>query len=124
MDYPPDAFDALVAEVEQQGGALLPEEHLSLDVRYTVPPYARASIQRKATCGCRHQALLVSTYSPDPEIRQGGSGFVTACAVCDSVGAWPRYCDAVYDVDPELNPSFDDDEDDDEEDDLDYLEDA
>lgn len=115
MDYPPDAFTALVTEVESQGGALLPEPCQSEDVEYTVPPYHTASIQEGITCSCEagrrgNETRLVSIYDPALKVRQGGSGFVTACAVCDNMGTWPRYCKAVYAVDPELDPAFHDEE--------------
>lgn len=114
MRYSPEAFDAIIAEVEHQGGALLPEECVREDIRYTVPPYASPSTQKQVTCGCFNQALLVSTYDPLPEADQA-SGFVTACAVCDNMGDWPRYSEAVYTADPEMDPMLDDDEDEDDE---------
>jgi hypothetical protein len=113
--YPPDAFIALVQEVERQGGALLDDPCEKHDVVYKAPPYASPSVQEKITCGCGHQARLVTIYDKDDVAAGvGGAGFATACAVCDNIGIWPRYCDAVYEVDPELNPAFyDEDEEED-----------
>lgn len=114
MDYPPQAFDALIDELTSQGGALLPEKCAPQDIHYKGPGYEE-SIQEKVTCGCGNSTRMVMIYKPDPKIKnpQSGTGYVTVCAVCDSVGAMPNFCDAVYDVSPELNPMFYDQEDDD-----------
>lgn len=110
MEYSVEAFEALQTEVESQGGALLPDTCMPQDVEFTVPPYAAASVQLEVTCGCGYDAQMVTVYDPKLKKRQGGSGFVNACAVCDAMGHWPRYSEAVYEADPRLRPRFDDDQ--------------
>lgn len=102
MDYSADAFNMLYTEIERQGGALLPDSCLPLDIEFTVPPYTKAQKLKgkdgEGTCGCGNQTRFVHTYDPGPEAAK--PGFVTACAVCDSAGGWPRYRD-IYDVLPD-----------------------
>lgn len=103
MDYPPDAFDALLTAVTQGGGALLPDPCTKQDIRYEGAAYT-PSLQERVTCGCGHLARMMTRYAPENDQAPTGSGFVTACAVCDSIGAWPKFCEAVYAVDPTLSP--------------------
>lgn len=110
MNYSPDAFEALQEEIEGRGGALLPELCTPQDFKATVPPYKRKGFAAEATCGCKNESMFVMPY-----IREGGQqGFMRACAVCDSVGAWPDYIYHVLTADPDADlPSlYDDDEDD------------
>lgn len=95
MKYDPDEFNALFGAVEQQGGALLPDACTPQDVTYTKPQYAVASVYEAGTCGCRNKSMFVSPYDKGPETTSPGAGFVTACAVCDAMGAWPRYAPAL-----------------------------
>lgn len=112
MDYGPEAFAALWDEVEHQSGALLPDACLPQDADYTDPPYIKnTGVQKGITCGCGNDSRFVSLYEVEPgtkkemaSARKRGSGYVTACAVCDSMGAWPRYEEAVYAADPDLDP--------------------
>lgn len=102
MEYGPNEWTGLVAEVERQGGALLPDE-----CRSELIPELSVHHNKAETCGCDNQSKLVSIYEPcdfkkttgggptaNDQIKRG-SGFVTACAVCDDMGAWPRYEKAV-----------------------------
>lgn len=114
MIYPPDAFIALIEEVERQSGALLDEPCVKNDVTYVAPPYIVDVTIEKITSGCGHQARIVTVYDPaDVSPNVGGAGYATVCTVCDHVGVWPRYCEAVYAVDPELDPAFHDGEEED-----------
>jgi hypothetical protein len=91
MKYERTEYEALYAEVEKQGGALTPDRCTPQDIIYTVPPYAKANRVNEATTGCGFCSIFVSEY--DGEKKK--PGFVRACAVCDSMGAWPRFEKAV-----------------------------
>jgi hypothetical protein len=112
MNYSPEALDALMQEVESQGGALLPDRCEKQDITYEAPPYNAASTQRRATCGCGNETIVVSIYDAGDGKVPSGAGFARVCAVCDDVGAWPRYCDAVYNADPDMRPPDDEEGDD------------
>lgn len=91
MNYSREEFDRLTDAVEEQGGTLLPEICESKDIEYRKKDgYARNKIERDVTQGCGHEAIFVSTYEPEKNSGEK-TGFVRACAVCDGVGAWPRY---------------------------------
>lgn len=89
MDYRLDAFEGLIKEVEFQGGALLPERCLPESVDYKQE--GRTEVPDTFTCGCGNFSRVVSPYAGEGE----NGNFITACAVCDNVGAWPRYEEAV-----------------------------
>ena len=113
MRYSMEALTALEQEVESQGGAVLPDECRPQDIEYKKKDgYEKTKTVRNATCGCMNETRMVSVYDPGEE-TQGGSGFCTSCAVCDSMGNWPRFAGAVHEADPELEQA-DDDEDEDE----------
>lgn len=115
-----EAFEALLTEVEQQGGALLPDEHMPEDVKFRKDQgYIHNRTMKNMTCGCGQQAKMAIPYETESEALQSGgglgAGIVPACAVCDSVGHWPRFCEEVYAADPGLEPDdtpYDQEEDD------------
>lgn len=118
MIYSPEGYNALVQEIENQSGAMLPDACLPQDAVYEDPPYTHPKGRiKKATCGCGNDnTRFVNVYdTPDNDygksMRRRGGGFVTACAVCDNMGAWPRFEDAVYAADPDMDPCLDDDDD-------------
>lgn len=92
MNYSPDEFLALVQEVERQGGAHLPDECEPVTINYKIG-------NRKTkvnSCHCGNESIFVTVYEPtaDAEKRNAkarGGGFARTCAVCDEMGAWPRY---------------------------------
>lgn len=89
MRYGPNEWVALQAEVESQGGAVLPDACKPDLIKELSVGHNKAH-----TCGCGHNARVVSVYECEKEQRERGGGFVTACAVCDDIGAWPRYQEA------------------------------
>lgn len=86
MRYTPDEFQALEDEINSQGGALLPDICTEDDVVFTCPPYKRNKTERRRTCGCGNLSRFVMEYDPGDDKSQ----FITACAVCDNMGSWPR----------------------------------
>lgn len=105
MDYSPEAMDALYGEVERQGGAWSPDVCQSTPVSYKSPPYKK-NRKPTETCSCGHETMCVVTYEPDEDFHQSGSGFVRMCAVCDHVGVMPRFCDPVFEADPEMDVMY------------------
>lgn len=100
MKYTAGGWEALVEEVENQGGALQPEPHLGERIEYKAPQQEIGGFPPAATCGCGNETRMVSTYDPGDDVKaDNGSGFVQACAVCDGMGAWPRYEEAVREAD-------------------------
>lgn len=98
MDYEYDQFAALVAEVERQGGALLPEKCEGTTIEYKMDK----KIDKVRTCECGNETMLISTYevsgfATKKKAVERGGGFVRACAVCDNVGEWARYAKALDD---------------------------
>ena len=120
MDYSPDAFAALWDEIEKQSGAMLPDKCETGSAAYTDPPYIQnLGVAKNVTCGCNNESRFVILYDIEPGTpkeernrRKAGSGYATVCAVCDSVGAYPRFCEAVYEADPDMDPMRNDEEDD------------
>lgn len=94
MNYSHDEFEALREAVEDQGGVLHDDRCLPRDVEYIDPPYTVPRKYPKLTQGCGHQTVFVTPYTYDL-----GSGekanFIRACAVCDNIGGWPRFREAV-----------------------------
>lgn len=94
MDYSYEQFAALAAEVEAQCGSHLPDECVPVTLEYKVPGSER--VDEVNTCHCGNESIFVTVYEPETsEARALGSGFVRACAVCDAMGAWPRYEGAI-----------------------------
>jgi hypothetical protein len=91
MNYSPEEFEALHAEIERQGGALLPDLCEQQTIVYEKPLYKRNKTEKRATCGCGNLTMFVSEYP----FSKNKSHFVTSCAVCDSMGDWPRYREVV-----------------------------
>ncbi len=100
MDYTHEEWPLLVAEIERQGGALLPEQCTGTVVKFPSPNKTR--VNKSRTCNCHtegdpRQTMFVATYDvADNEkeakkLRDRGAGFVRACARCDGAGFWPRY---------------------------------
>lgn len=111
MDYHPDDFIALVAGIENEGGAILPDKCEGEKVVYKLPDADRIVMQ---TANCNLYARLAVAYDPTVEVDlelyteidgenvrtrikhngedpQQNLNFVPVCAVDDAVGAWPRY---------------------------------
>lgn len=105
MDYRIETFNELVKEVEGQGGAILAEKCLPEEVIYEE---GRHAVPDSYTCGCNNFSRLTSPYESEGD----KVGFVTACAVCDNVGAWPRYEDVVKSSDSTYWDEMLEDEDD------------
>ena len=99
MNYSPEEWDALTAEVERQGGALLPDECKGRYVSFTVKNSDR--VTKAKTCGCGNESMAVTIYDPhrNPKVakkmRERGAGFARICLVCDSVGAWPNFAHVI-----------------------------
>lgn len=98
MDYEIDEFNALVSEIERQGGALLPDKCEGQIIEYKLDK----KVDKVKTCECGNSTVTVSTYDATPyavkkKALERGGGFIKACAVCDSIGLWPRYIKAVSD---------------------------
>ena len=92
MNYSPDEFEALHTEVEAQGGVLSPDICMPTDQTYTNPPYVKENhTEKKVTCGCGNLSIFVNSYVGENKKE----GLIRACAVCDSVGAWPRFEEVV-----------------------------
>lgn len=120
MNYSAPAFSALHREIDRQGGAMLPDLCSPQDVTYsTKGGYVRNETQKGVTCGCGNLSRFVLPYEAEPNkpLSQGKPSFVTFCAVCDSGGAWPRTCEAVYAADPDMDIMLDEHEDLEEDDD-------
>lgn len=99
MEYSADEFSALCGEVERQSGALLPEECKGELITYKIG----GSASKVYTCQCNNKSMFVSVYEPTKFAEKkgaldNGGGFVRACAVCDSMGSWPRYKEAIDEV--------------------------
>ena len=98
--YSPDEFNALVAEVDRQGGALLPDLCEGRVLKYAKPRSKNHDLAQ--TCHCGNESMAVVTYEPsddeekDRQMRERGAGFARVCLVCDLAGLWPRYQEAVY----------------------------
>jgi hypothetical protein len=109
--YSAEALEALEHELEHQGGAVLPDPCVPHDIVYKKQEgYEKNKTIRNMTCGCMNETRMVSLYDPG-DLQQGGSGFITACAVCDSMGLWPRFAKALLNDEPEQldDPEEDDD---------------
>lgn len=100
MDYSPDEWPLLVAEIERQGGAVLPDPCVGTVAKFASPNKTR--INKTYTCHCHtpgdpRQSMFVAVYdaSDDEEenkaLRERGAGFVRACVRCDGAGLWPRF---------------------------------
>lgn len=114
LNYHPDVLDTLIQEVEIQRGALLPDP--CTPIKFKAPKKIGGPLKPAETQACGNDTLLVSVYDPGATVQyevegetvvhsvdkkeaqamiKRGHGFITACAVCDNMGAWPRYKDAV-----------------------------
>lgn len=91
MSYKADDFAKLVRMVEKQGGSQLPEP-------CTGTPFA---IEQPLLTGgfepvpvdtqhCGNFSLFAVPYDPEPG-SDDDVGYVTACAVDDSMNLWPRF---------------------------------
>lgn len=106
MNYSPDGFNALQEALERRGGALLPDICTPQDVRRTKKQgYTKDKTEKATTCGCNNLSMFVIPYKGEPKVNR--PHFVTACAVCDAIGAWPIVCEDVYEADPDMDPMLD-----------------
>lgn len=94
MNYSLEDFELLAAEVERQGGTLLPDKCEPQDVHFDAPPYNKDHTEKRVTQGCGHEAIFVFPYDPGPKCKNN-AGFARACAVCDAVGGMPRFEKAI-----------------------------
>ncbi len=98
MNYSLDQFNAIVAEIEGQGGAILPESCEGDALIYKIP--GSDNTVKARTCGCTGNTLMVAPYEPSTNPKESkkllgkGAGFIRACIVCDGVGLWPRFVKA------------------------------
>lgn len=96
MNYGQSAFEALVESIEGQGGAMLPETCTPEELSFKPP---QKHIPGSFTQGCNNHSMAVVTYDPESDKAPSGSGYVRVCAVCDAVGAMPRFEGAVRPAD-------------------------
>lgn len=100
MKYNPEEWPLIVAEVERQGGAMLPEYCVGEVIKFTSPNATR--VTKVHTCNCHtpgdpRQSMFVAVYDPADEeeeakaMRIKGAGFVRVCLRCDNAGSWPRF---------------------------------
>lgn len=99
MNYSPDDFLTLLEEVERQGGVHLPDPCTAPSIRMKQPD-AAGNLKWKEVflTGCGKDARFALPYEPAAEsakdrqaMIERGAGFVTACAVDDDMGKWPRF---------------------------------
>lgn len=95
MGYEPDQWVELISAVEGVGGALLPDKCQGKMIPFSIPKSDQVTKAR--TCNCKNKSMFVIPYEPagnkkqKQEMRERGAGFARVCAVCDSVGAWPKF---------------------------------
>jgi hypothetical protein len=96
-----DEINLLVAEVERQGGAILPDRCEGQELRF---PKARGKdFDLATTCGCGNETMAVVTYDPSgsskkrKQMVERGAGFARVCLVCDLGGLWPRFSKVLED---------------------------
>jgi hypothetical protein len=102
MRYHPDDFLRLAEAVEEQQGALLPDPCVPQRYSLKIPdgPGDEPRWEDFYTAGCNKEARFVIPY-PLPKGKAGrqmesrGAGFLTACAVDDDMGKWPRFASAM-----------------------------
>lgn len=90
MDYTAEEFADLVRAVEQQGGQQLPDMCLPTVYRLKQPTPSGPRRVDVETVGCEQFCLLAIPYDPEPKSKKKVNA-VTACAVDDNVGMWPRF---------------------------------
>lgn len=95
-----DIFDALVDEIERDGGELFPEAHVGMPLIYEVDGQHGRKVKRNAeTAGCGASALVRIPYTPAflkvnglmVDNINGEQQFSTNCIICDRVYLWPRF---------------------------------
>lgn len=122
MNYHPDDFLGLVAEVETQGGVHLPSEtckptafRMNLPIDEDNPQGPKKNV-RVLTTGCNRRAKFLVSLLPDAYFDQHPADDPTkfdfegptrmmadgetpalakVCAVDDSLGLWPRFQEAM-----------------------------
>lgn len=101
MQFHPDDFDRLAAEVERQGGTSLPGAHNARRIYMkAVGPDGTEKHQDAFTIGCGREARFLVPYGlPQSKLGKAmekrGAGIVEVCAVDDDMGKWPRFQDAM-----------------------------
>lgn len=96
--YHPDDFIRLTETVEQQGGARLEEACVPSMFKLKVPDHSGdMRWKRFHTSGCRNHSRFVVQYDPGEEVSEThpSGGLMTACAVDDDMGKWPRFAHAM-----------------------------
>lgn len=100
MELHPSDFLALTAEIERQGGAVLPEKCRGRGFTIILPDQRGKRVPtRKSTCRCNNESRvavpLLPPEDPDEEVSQRDDELAVLCAVCDDVGKMPRFRDVV-----------------------------
>lgn len=92
MKYTRGSWEALAEAIEQQGGMLLPEPCLGGRIDYELPQKEAVPDDPSTRCACGNETRAVIPYeSIEFDKPQSGTELVSVCAVCDGVGAWPRF---------------------------------
>ena len=87
MNYSPDAFLALMEQVEDQGGIHLKDR--CVPRRYVLPREGSDGKKRNRTyftTGCNADARFLVPYD-----GENGPRSAVVCAVDDEMGKWPRF---------------------------------
>lgn len=87
MRYDHEAWEKLISAVEDQGGALL-----TTPCRPTRIPELSTARNPAETCGCKNESRFsFPRLDSKEEKNEKAEELVTACAVCDDMGKWPRF---------------------------------
>lgn len=100
VQYSADDWQALQAEVDRQGGAILPEECIGEVLNFeAIGPGGKGT--RTRTCRCGNQSMAVLVYEPHvpakdiAAVKARGGGFLRMCLTCDAAGVWPKFAKVV-----------------------------
>lgn len=88
IQYHPDDFLLLAAQVEDEGGKLLPDTCMGRIIRMKLPDASGKAVwKRIQTTACTMTARFAIPY----EEENGDTSFAPVCSVDDAMGLWPRY---------------------------------
>jgi hypothetical protein len=89
MKYSEDEFLSLLVQIEEQGGRLLDDKHETKLVQLEMlrEYEATGKLMKVRLRGCGEQAMFEVPY----EGTDSRGTSIVACAVCDNIGAWPRF---------------------------------
>lgn len=84
----PDLFQQIIVQVEDEGGAMLPDACDPQKLTVKTP----SGMGMITTVGCRGMSRMIVPYKVyhNSHVSRGG-GFLTVCANCDRVDLWPRF---------------------------------